>query len=61
LPRTRPITLLALLAVGPALLVSQTETASVAGTVVDGKTQKPVPSAIVAAIRADVPALRKAT
>jgi hypothetical protein len=59
--RRRPIPLLALWVVAsPALLFSQTGTASAAGTVVDGKTHKPIPAAIVAAIRADVPSLRKA-
>jgi hypothetical protein len=51
--------LVLLLAAGAA--ISQTDTASVAGTVVDAKTQKPIPAAIVMAIRADVPPLSKTT
>lgn len=42
-------------------VTGQAGTASVAGMVVDAKTQKPIPAAIVMAIRADLPPLRKTT
>jgi len=50
----------ALLLAAPAA-IGQTNTASVAGTVADAKSQKPIPAAIVMAIRADAPPLSKTT
>ena len=39
----------------------QTRTASIAGTVLDGKTQKPIPAALVMAVRSGLPPLSKNT
>jgi len=41
--------------------IGQTGTASIAGTIVDGKTQKPVPAALVVASRATAPPFSRNT
>jgi len=39
------------------VITAQSNTASISGSVIDGKTQKPIPSAVVVAIRSGVAAL----
>ena len=42
-------------------MTAQSNTASISGSVIDGKTQKPIPSAVVVAIRSGVPNFTKNT
>jgi hypothetical protein len=52
---------LSLLLLAVPIAIGQPDTASIAGTVIDAKTQKPIPAAIVMAIRAEAPPLSKST